>query len=57
MNNVFKEYLEARARFTAARKNKTIAEAEFESARYQFGLARSELRAFEQEELTEKVLI
>lgn len=57
MNQVFKEYLEARTRFTAARKNKTITDQEFESARYQFGIARAELRAYEQEELTDRVII
>lgn len=57
MNQIFKDYLEARARFTAARKNKTASDTEFEAARYQYQLARQELRAHETEELTDKVII
>lgn len=57
MNQVFKDYLEARARFATARKNKTTADTEFEASHYAYRLARQELRAYEQEELTEKVLI
>jgi hypothetical protein len=57
MNNPLKDYMEAGARFRAARKNKTTSDQEFEAARYQYQLARQELRAHEQEELTDKVLI
>lgn len=55
--DVLKEYMEARKRFTDARKNKTISDAEFEAARYQYQLARQELRAHETEELTDKIVI
>lgn len=56
MTTAEQDYIESRQEWVSARKNKTIADAELEKARYRFTMARDELRAKERELLEDRVI-